>query len=143
MSIVVTVRDDSVTEGMKRYAREKGDRLSRFFAGLQKVEIVLGTFARLNGLEVRYHYPNGLTLWEAETLFNAYLARLLARENVPAGAFRFDRDEDDALYLRLWFRRMGRSSSGSRRAEPPEPLLGSAESGYYPGMIVIERPVDQ
>ncbi len=43
MSIVVTVRDDSVTEGMKRYAREKGDRLSRFFAGLQKVEIVLGT----------------------------------------------------------------------------------------------------
>jgi len=41
LGIQITARHDSVSDGMKRYAEEKGQKLSRFFDGLGKIEIVL------------------------------------------------------------------------------------------------------
>ncbi len=41
MVIQITARHDSVTDGMKRYAEEKGEKLTRFFSGLNRIDIVL------------------------------------------------------------------------------------------------------
>ena len=41
VGVRVTARDPKVTGGMKRYAEEKGERLRRFFDGVQKVEFIL------------------------------------------------------------------------------------------------------
>jgi ribosomal subunit interface protein len=41
MIIQITARHDSVTDGMKRYAEQKGEKLVRIFDGLTKIEIVL------------------------------------------------------------------------------------------------------
>ncbi len=41
MGILITARHHSVTDGMKRYAEEKGEKLTRFFDGLGKIEITL------------------------------------------------------------------------------------------------------
>lgn len=85
-------------------------------------------FARYCGYEVRHHRPRGLTEWEAETLFNHYLARLLEREKVPRGAFRFDRTEPGTVQG-IGFLSRGRVT----------PLFPGNSEKYYPGMIVIER----
>lgn len=42
MTVQLTVRDDSITNGMKRYAEEKADRLHKFFDGLTAIEVILG-----------------------------------------------------------------------------------------------------
>lgn len=41
MIIQITARHDSVTDGMKHYAEQKGEKLVRIFDGLTKIEIVL------------------------------------------------------------------------------------------------------
>jgi release factor glutamine methyltransferase len=88
---------------------------------------VMVKFARQQGLEVRNHSPVVLAPYEAETIFNAYLARLLAREGVEAGGFRFDRRRDAFL----------------NRIQIPErirPLLPGNSSRYYSGLMVLRRP---
>ncbi len=41
MSVLVTCRGENITQGMRRYATEKGDRLRRFFNGIHKCEVIL------------------------------------------------------------------------------------------------------
>jgi putative sigma-54 modulation protein len=41
VGIQITTRHDSVTDGMKRYAQEKAEKLKRFFDGLTRIEITL------------------------------------------------------------------------------------------------------
>lgn len=41
MVVQITARHDSVTDGMKRYATEKAEKLKRFFNGLNKIDIIL------------------------------------------------------------------------------------------------------
>jgi hypothetical protein len=50
-------------------------------------------FAHYSGYDVRAHAAMGMSPWELEPLFNGYLARLLAREKLPADAFRFYKEE--------------------------------------------------
>ena len=96
---------------------------------------VMVKFARYMGYEVRNHNPIGLTKREAETLFNAYLARLLAYENIEQSAFRFDRKADVAF--RWDFLR----NQGLNTAHIDyEPLLpGGMGQPFRPGIIVIEH----
>ncbi|MCI0651074.1 MAG: ribosome-associated translation inhibitor RaiA [Planctomycetes bacterium] len=49
MPIQVTARDDAVGDDMKDYAREKAEKLYKFFNGIRRVELILGT----NGLKQR------------------------------------------------------------------------------------------
>ena len=86
---------------------------------------VMVKFARHEGHPVRNHGPAFLAPWEAETLFNFYLARLLEAEKLEPDAFRFDHTEDDAL-SRILVR--------SRH----EPLFPGNSKKRYPGWIVIE-----
>ena len=55
MSVQITTRGDGVTEGMKRYAHEKGEKLSRFFNGINKCEIILGTDGPGTRAEILLH----------------------------------------------------------------------------------------
>lgn len=41
MSVQLTVRDASITNGMKRYAEEKADRLYKYFDGITTIEVIL------------------------------------------------------------------------------------------------------
>ena len=43
MSVQVTTRGTSVTNANKKHASNKGERLRRFFNGIQKLEFILGT----------------------------------------------------------------------------------------------------
>jgi predicted RNA methylase len=62
---------------------------------------VMVKYARYRGFDVANADPKKLTIWEAESLFNSYLARLLEREGIEPDAFRFDwRQDADALRLR-------------------------------------------
>jgi predicted O-methyltransferase YrrM len=87
---------------------------------------VMVKFASYEGWEVRNHGPAFFAPWEAETLFNYYLARLLEVEKMDADAFRFDRHENEAL---------NRIVVTSRHA----PLFPGNTRKRHPGIIVIER----
>jgi len=43
VSVRLTVRDESITKGMKRYAEEKAERLKKFFDGVTGIEVILDT----------------------------------------------------------------------------------------------------
>ena len=77
---------------------------------------------------MRNHVPERLAPWEAATLYNAYLARLLRHEQIDPNAFRFDWKEDS---VKLKDREV-------RRGKRP-PLVPGNSSKPYPGWIVIER----
>lgn len=53
---------------------------------------VMVRFARHEGYEVRYHLPNLLMPWEAQTLYNFYLTTALQREGVDPKGFGFHAD---------------------------------------------------
>ena len=86
-------------------------------------------FARHSGFAVRSHTPFFLSLLEAETLFDAYLARLLEREGLESDALRFDIAQDASLH-RICV---------ARPPTPPPALLPANPERWYHGMIVIQR----
>lgn len=62
MGIHVTGRHDSVTDGMKRYAAEKAEKLKRFFDGLGKIEIILDGQGLVQRAEAVIHVAGGGTI---------------------------------------------------------------------------------
>ena len=52
MQVLITSRDDSVTNAMKKHAREKADKVVRVFNGITKVEMILGTEGQLHKAEI-------------------------------------------------------------------------------------------
>ena len=99
---------------------------------------VMAKFAAHSGYSVRNHNPNGLYPWAAESLFNSYLQRLLAHENMDPDAFGFDYSKDVGLQIRYL-----RNYALDPRQFDFDPLFDPpAPHRYYPGMIVIRRPPD-
>lgn len=90
---------------------------------------VMLKFAEHEGYAVRSHLPNVLTFMEAETLFNAYLERLLAVEGMEPGTLHFDWRQDTAL----------RAIRIPNLGEEAPPLLPGSASTWFPGMLVIQR----
>ncbi len=41
MRVEISSRDDSITDDMKAYAREKADKLLKYFGGIQGIRVVL------------------------------------------------------------------------------------------------------
>ncbi len=107
---------------------------------------VMVKFARHMGFEVRHDPTPVLTPWEAGTLFNSYLARLLEREDIDPQAFEFDWREEDALQLGIRPPRFQGALDRLKwilvggRGVTREPLFPGGEPGRYPGFIVIRRP---
>jgi hypothetical protein len=52
-------------------------------------------YARHLGLAVEHDHPATMLPWQIEALFNSYLRKLLAREDIPQDAFEFDWEKDD------------------------------------------------
>lgn len=104
---------------------------------------VMVKFARHSGYEVRQRDPALLVPWESETLYNAYLRRLLQREGVEPSALRFHYEEDRAA-TSLWSRdRPGtweRLEAWVRRTFPLPAADPAAPALVNPGWIAIQRP---
>lgn len=123
----------SIVRGLERHLSANGVVILLY--GSNFYHNVMVKFARYMGYEVRHHNPIGLNSREAETLFNAYLARLLEHEGIEPHAFRFDRHEDVGLNDRF-LRNLGLNT---RRLDC-EPLFAGPGAGRcHPGIIVIEH----
>ena len=62
MVVHITARHDSVTDGMKRYATEKAEKLKRFFNGLNKIDIILDGQGGRQSAEVVITVSHGETI---------------------------------------------------------------------------------
>ena len=81
MSVQITVRNDSITEGMKRYAREKADRLTKFFDGVLGIEIILATEGQNQWAEIVMSVAKGerIAVHAEHELMNAAIDLVLDR----------------------------------------------------------------
>jgi predicted RNA methylase len=126
----------SIVNGLDKHLNPDGSAIlyyaSMFYHG------VMAKYARYRGFDVRNHDAVGLYPWEAETLFNAYMGRLLERENVDPNAFIFDHETDYGLSKEFLQNR--NISAGDIKMK----RLFRGEKGWfwYPGMIVIRHPDD-
>ncbi|MEC9376402.1 MAG: class I SAM-dependent methyltransferase [Pseudomonadota bacterium] len=96
---------------------------------------VMVRFAKYEGYNVRNNHPNGMYGWEAESLFNGYMQRLLKKENVPEDAFPFNYHKDEGLEIRYL-----RNSGLDPKTFPFQPLFDPpSPQSYYAGFIVIRN----
>lgn len=126
----VTDRGDlgfSIVRGLDDHLEEGGCAML-LYASLF-YHLVMVKFARHEGFEVRNHTPFFLTTIEAETLFNAYLSRLLEAEGVRAPDIRFDYVKDGLKLARI-----------VDSNDPPPPLFPGNAERWFHGFMVIERP---
>lgn len=126
----VTDRGDlgfSIVRGLDAHLKPGG--VAMLLYGSLFYHQVMVKFARHSGFVVRDHTPFFLSLLEAETLFNAYLARLLEHEGLEPDALRFDVEQDASL---------SRIRVAKTPAAPPALLPGNPPRWYH-GMIVIQR----
>jgi methylase of polypeptide subunit release factors len=99
---------------------------------------VMMKFARYEGFQVNNHNPIGLYTWEAEALFNSYLKRLLAKEQMDPKSFRFVRDRDGLNWKFL------RNQGLNPEWLTYTPIMpGSEDMTYYPGWIAIQHSSEQ
>jgi len=127
----VTDRGDlglSIIRGLEKHLRPQGAVILLYKSIFYHQVMV--KFARYRGYEVRSHVPEILTPWEAETLFNSYLERLLEYQGVDRNVFRFDMDTDEGLNLQ-------RPKLDRKRGTTP--LFPGNSATQYQGMMVIER----
>jgi predicted RNA methylase len=81
-------------------------------------------YARHLGLTVEHHHPATMLPWQLEALFNSYLKKLLAREDIPQDAFEYDWQKDDWGELKIVVEPKGRARKRAPR---------------FPGIIQIRR----
>lgn len=132
----VTDRGDlgfSIVRGLETHLKPRGTAVLLY--GSFFYHHVMVKFARHLDFEVTNHEPFFLSVLEAETVFNAYLARLLEREQIAPSQLRFDLEEDEGL----------RRIRIQRSARGPAPLLPGGSAKWFHGMIVIQRkpPADE
>jgi predicted RNA methylase len=89
----------SIVEGLDKHL--SADGVAALFYRSLFYHLVMVKYARHLGYAVQHRRPTTNTAWETETLFNSYLARLLAHRRLSPDTFHFDRDQDD-LTLRLY-----------------------------------------
>jgi methylase of polypeptide subunit release factors len=125
----------SIVRGFKDHLQTDGVSLL-YYDSLFYHQVMM-KFARYEGYEVNHHNPTGMYTWEAEALFNSYLKRLLAKENMDPKAFRFIRDRDGLNWKFL------RNQGLDTKFLKYSPIMpGSEDMTYYPGWIAIQYPAD-
>ena len=55
MTVQVTVRGSGITNDMRKYAEEKGEKLRRFFNGVHQLEVILGAVGQGKRAEIVLH----------------------------------------------------------------------------------------
>ena len=124
----------SIVRGLKTRLNEDGVVIM-FYGSLFFHEAMV-KFARYSGYEVNNHPPIGLYPWEAETLFNFYLRRLLRAEGLKEDAFSFNYMTDQAL-SRDYLLNTGLTAQEAKY----QGGLIPGEKGWiwYPGIMVIQK----
>ncbi len=95
---------------------------------------VIKKYARYEGFKVVSNSPIGMYTWEAETLFNSYLERLLVKENMDPDAFRFVRDRDDLHWFYMRNQCLDPEWTGFQKLFPE-----SDDDEFYPGWMTIRH----
>jgi hypothetical protein len=127
----VTDRGDlgfSIVRGLETHL-EPGGRALLYYGSLFYHQVMV-KFARHEGFDVRNHSSSIVTRGEAETLFNAYLSRLLQHEKMEPDAFRFDFNAD---------RDLGQIRVLRDPKWVPDPLVPGNSNRWFPGWMVIQR----
>ena len=123
----------SIVRGLEKHLDPNG-KVILLYGSLYYHNIMV-KFARYSGYTVRHNNPNILFPWAAETLYNAYLRRLLEVEGLPRDAFRFDRFKDQALDKR-W---LGNPTIRAKDIDFDRLLPGDPKfKQYWGGFLVIE-----
>lgn len=117
----------SIVRGFATHLAPRGTGLLYYNSNFYHGAMVM--FARQQGYRVRNHVPGRLAPWEAATLYNAYLARLLAHEGLEPGSFSFDWQDETAQL-----------KDREVRERKREPLIGDGRPDSFPGWIAITRP---
>jgi SAM-dependent methyltransferase len=124
----------SIVRGLE--TRLNDDGIVIMFYGSLFFHEVMVKFARFSGYDVNNHPPIGLYPWEAETLFNHYLRRLLRAEGLEEDAFRFDYMTDQALsrdyLLNAYLTAQDANFKGGL-------IPGEKGWRWYPGIMVIRK----
>jgi methylase of polypeptide subunit release factors len=121
----------SIIRGLEQHLSPEGFAI--LFYNSTFYHEVMVKFARHEGFVVRSHYPNGLTSWEAETLFNSYLEKLLETQGVDPNGFRFNRHVDEVLQNETL-----RKRTAHLKAEPLMPDI-SGSNRWRAGFMVIRH----
>jgi predicted RNA methylase len=108
----------SIIKGLEKHLKPKGTAILLYNSYFY--HYVMVKFARYAGYSVINYEPKFSTPWEEDALFNSYLKRLLAYNNLPLDAFQFDWRQDN------------------RKRTIPFQL-----SGDYSGLIIISRPANK
>jgi methylase of polypeptide subunit release factors len=124
----------SIVRGLDQHLAADGSAI--LFYGSAFYHDVMVKFARYSGFNVRNHASVGLFPWEAETLFNSYLKRLLEVEGMDTKSFSFNYKTDQSL-RNDFLKNTAISASSGRKGR-----LFADEKGWfwYPGMMVIRHP---
>jgi predicted RNA methylase len=124
----------SIVRGLDQHLAADGSAI--LFYGSAFYHDVMAKFARHSGFNVRNHVSVGLFPWEAETLFNSYLKRLLEVEGMDTNTFSFNYKTDQSL-RNDFLKNTNISASTGRKGR-----LFEDEKGWfwYPGMMVIRHP---
>ena len=120
----------SIVRGFKNHLQPDGTALL-FYDSLFYHQ-VMKKYARYEGYEVISHNPIGLYTWAAETLFNSYLERLLAKEGMEPNTLRFERDKDGLNWVYLRNQCLDPDWVGYVNLIPESDL-----HNYYPGWMSI------
>ncbi|MFH1800086.1 MAG: 50S ribosomal protein L11 methyltransferase [Candidatus Omnitrophota bacterium] len=92
----------SIIRGLGKHLKPDG-RAILFYPSFFYHEVMV-KFARYMGYEVEHSTPTLFDAFEADALFNCYLAEVLKTQNIPLEAFKFDLAKESKSAFRL-FRR--------------------------------------
>jgi predicted RNA methylase len=120
----------SIVQGFKDHLKPDGTALL-YYDSLFYHQ-VMAKYAKYAGYEVINHNPIGMYTWEAETLFNNYLERLLVKEGMEPDAIRFKRDTDGLNWVFMRNQCLDTDWIGY-----PNLIPESEHRNYYPGWMNI------
>jgi len=126
----------SIVEGFKQHLQPDG--IALLYYDSLFYHQVIAKFARYAGYEVVNHNPIGMYTWEAETLFNNYLERLLLKEGMAPDMIRFKRDTDGLDWVYLRNQCLDTDWIGYAKLIPE-----SDHREYYPGWMKISYSASQ
>ncbi|MBS94489.1 MAG: hypothetical protein CL799_08635 [Chromatiales bacterium] len=124
----------SIIRGLDKHLNKDG--ITILFYGSMFYHGVMAKFARYSGYDVRNHDSVVLYRWEAETLFNSYMSKLLEREHVDPNAFVFDHEKDYGLSQKF----LANEALTPARVKYKRLIPGERGFNWYPGMMVIRHP---
>ena len=90
MKIVIAGRHEGVTDGMKAYAREKVEKLTKYFDRATLARVTLGVERDSHQVEILFDVPRGVSLVGKAEAPDMYAACDLAEQKLAAQLRRYN-----------------------------------------------------